>query len=338
MVSPSEIVAQVLGNERAKALFDVDGNALRRLHYSTPPEFRYDRPVCATTTRLSQIKKEDKPTVGVNLATHLYEFIREIRGRVDQYTAFFEETKAYLTAEKQAHPDLTPYLTELEKLVVEAQGKAQEIYATPLPIVEKKIDAMKNLLREGKGDGFDCGALDVRSPAGAQDDLCRRDNRMVLRLTQTAALNCGSSPNSRGWPSICGMHLVRSCASPPAGSRGERSIFLNLEARPPSMKRKLFLGLVGSLTLLAGCGVQTKDAAPAPSPRAKASSASELISLPAGEFTMGADDGAIDTKPAHKVKFDAFLIDPHEVTQEVYEKVMGTNPSRRKSLKDPSSK
>ena len=56
----------------------------------------YDRPVCATTTRLSKIKQDDKATVGMNLATHLYEFIREIRGRVDQYAAFFEEMRAYL--------------------------------------------------------------------------------------------------------------------------------------------------------------------------------------------------------------------------------------------------
>ena len=39
----------------------------------------YDRPVCATTTRLTKIKQGDKATQGVNLATHLYEFIREIR-------------------------------------------------------------------------------------------------------------------------------------------------------------------------------------------------------------------------------------------------------------------
>jgi hypothetical protein len=53
---------------------------------------------------------------------------------------------------------------------------------------------MKKLLVEGKTDGFDCGNLDVRGAAGAQDDLCRRYNRMVMRLAQTAALKCGDSP------------------------------------------------------------------------------------------------------------------------------------------------
>jgi hypothetical protein len=82
----------------------------------------------------------------------------------------------------------------LQDLVAEAQSKTDRIYSTPLPAVEEKIEAMKKLLKEGKGDGFVCGALDVRSPAGAQDDLCRRYNRLVMRLSQTAALNCGDSP------------------------------------------------------------------------------------------------------------------------------------------------
>ncbi len=192
--SPCQIVEQVLGKERAAALFDFDSNGIRKLNYSTPNEFRYDRPVCATTTRLSAIKQEEKDTVGLNLATHIYEFIREIRGRIDQYAAFFEDMHSYLDGEAKTHPEWKPYLTELQAMVAEAQSKTSEIYATPLPVVEKKIADAKKLLEAGKGDGFDCDKLDVRSPAGAQDDLCRRYNRLVLRLTQTAALKCGDSP------------------------------------------------------------------------------------------------------------------------------------------------
>jgi hypothetical protein len=193
LFSPCEIVEQALGPEKAAALFDLDANQLRKLSYSTPDQFMYDRPVCATTTRLSHIKQQDKATVGVNLATHLYEFIREIRARVDQYAAFFDQTRSYLATARKDHPELADYLGGLEKMVSEAQSKTQEIYATPLPDVQKKIDAMKELLKEGQGDGFDCSSLDVRGTAGAQDDLCRRYNRLVLRLTQTAGLNCGDS-------------------------------------------------------------------------------------------------------------------------------------------------
>ena len=108
--SPCEIVEEVLGKEKAAALFDFDGVGLRKLKYSTPNEFIYDRPVCATTTRLWKIRQADKKTVGINLATHLYEFIREIRGRVDQYAAFFDQMKRYLDGQEKAHPEWQPLL------------------------------------------------------------------------------------------------------------------------------------------------------------------------------------------------------------------------------------
>lgn len=193
LFSPTEIVEQVLGKDRAEELLDVGANQLRKLRYSTPDEFLYDRPVCATTTRLSGIKKEEKATVGVQLATHLYEFIREIRSRVDQYTAFFDELTRYLDAQDLAHPQERAYIAELRSLLAEGRARNQEIYTTPLTVVQSKIDSMKQLLRAGQGDGFDCGTLDVRGPAGAQDDLCRRNNRLVLRLIETAALQCGDS-------------------------------------------------------------------------------------------------------------------------------------------------
>jgi hypothetical protein len=184
----------VLGPEKAATLLDSDANQIRKLKYSTPDQFMYDRPVCATTTRLSKIKKEDKSTVGLNLATHLYEFIREIRGRVDQYDGFFHQMDAYLADKKKSHQELSDFIDELKPLIAEAESKSKEIYATPLDVVQKKTDAMKKRLQEGTADGFDCAELDVRNTAGSQDDLCRRYNRLVLRLAQTAAFKCGDSP------------------------------------------------------------------------------------------------------------------------------------------------
>jgi len=194
LFSPCEIVEQALGPEKAAALFDFDANRIRKLKYSTADRPVFDRPVCATTTMLSKIKEEQKATLGVDLATHLYEFIREIRGRVDQYAAFFAGMKSYLASERQAHPEFRDYLAELQGMVAEAQAQSEEIYATPLASVQKKTEAMKALLREGRGDGFNCGDLDVRDTAGTQDDLCRRYNRWVMRLEETAALKCGDSP------------------------------------------------------------------------------------------------------------------------------------------------
>ena len=141
LYSPCEILEQALGPEKAAALFDFDANKVRKLKYSTPDEFRYDRPVCATTTHLSHIKGAEKATVGVNLATHLYEFIRGIRGRVDQYGEFFAQTQAELDQAKIERPGMAAYPRAiLEKIVAEARTKASATRSIPLrcPRVEAK--------------------------------------------------------------------------------------------------------------------------------------------------------------------------------------------------------
>jgi len=192
--SPCEIVEQALGREKALALFDFDANRLRKLNYSTPDEFIYDRPVCATTDRLTAIRQQEKTTLGLNLATHIYEFIREIRSRVGQYDSYFAQLQEYLASEKKAQPELQEYLEEMGALAAEAQAEFKPVYATSLSSVQARTEAMKKRLLEGTGDGLVLGDLDCEIAAGWQDDLSRRCNRMVMRLTQTAALNCRDSP------------------------------------------------------------------------------------------------------------------------------------------------
>ena len=79
-------------------------------------------------------------------------------------------------------------------LAAEAQAEFKPIYATSLASIQTRTDAMKKLLLEGTGDGLVLGNLDCEIAAGWQDDLSRRCNRMVMRLAQTAALNCGDFP------------------------------------------------------------------------------------------------------------------------------------------------
>jgi formylglycine-generating enzyme required for sulfatase activity len=61
----------------------------------------------------------------------------------------------------------------------------------------------------------------------------------------------------------------------------------------------------------------------------------EMIALPSGEFVMGSNEGTLDTKPAHSVRVDAILMDRFEITQAIYQKITGTNPSRRKNPQNP---
>src|SRR5262249_23632724 len=54
----------------------------------------------------------------------------------------------------------------------------------------------------------------------------------------------------------------------------------------------------------------------------------EVVSIPAGSFTMGSDVEA-DERPAHKVTISMpFSIEKYEVTQEQFTAVMGRNPSQ----------
>ncbi|MFC1633275.1 formylglycine-generating enzyme family protein [Planctomycetota bacterium] len=65
-----------------------------------------------------------------------------------------------------------------------------------------------------------------------------------------------------------------------------------------------------------------------------------LLLIPKGEFLMGSPADEMgrdpDEGPARKVRFDKpFYMGVYEVTQEQYEKIMGTNPSKRKDPKFP---
>src|SRR5260370_26566221 len=63
-------------------------------------------------------------------------------------------------------------------------------------------------------------------------------------------------------------------------------------------------------------------------------SGGEMVLLPAGSFTLGDAGGRPDESP-HQVSIDSFYLDKFPVTQELYEKVMGVNPSKRKGKKNP---
>ncbi|MBM3839305.1 MAG: formylglycine-generating enzyme family protein [Verrucomicrobia bacterium] len=111
----------------------------------------------------------------------------------------------------------------------------------------------------------------------------------------------------------------------------------------------LLLSLV--LALVNGCGRETPEARsqtqaggdkPAPanlaapaadSAKTAPDSKSETVLIPAGRFTMG-DKNEVDSPP-HEVSVSAFYMDKFLVTQEQFQRVMGSNPSRWKGDKNP---
>ena len=59
-----------------------------------------------------------------------------------------------------------------------------------------------------------------------------------------------------------------------------------------------------------------------------------MVVVPAGTFTMGDGGGRPDETP-HAVSVGSFYLDTNPVTQELYEKVMGVNPSKRRGPEEP---
>jgi formylglycine-generating enzyme required for sulfatase activity len=99
-------------------------------------------------------------------------------------------------------------------------------------------------------------------------------------------------------------------------------------------------GLIAVLGLVTGCGKpQGHQAGEAEAsieklPFIQPKSGGEMVLIPAGSFAMG-DGAARPDETPHEVSITAFYIDSVPVTQELYEKVMGVNPSKRKAKNNP---
>ncbi len=103
-----------------------------------------------------------------------------------------------------------------------------------------------------------------------------------------------------------------------------------------------FIAVVAA-AMIAGCGPVGEPAAPSaeapgtpdgPARRIATASGPVMVLIPAGEFLMGSE-AEPDSRPVHRVSVSAFYMDKHEVTQEVYERLMGSNPARHKGPQDP---
>ena len=61
----------------------------------------------------------------------------------------------------------------------------------------------------------------------------------------------------------------------------------------------------------------------------------DMVLVDGGSFMMGSYDGESDEKPVHEVTVMSFLIGKYQVTQELWQKIMGNNPSNFTGEKKP---
>ena len=83
----------------------------------------------------------------------------------------------------------------------------------------------------------------------------------------------------------------------------------------------VLIALLGSV-----CGCQNPSDPPPKPQEITTKTGIKMIVLPAGEFTMGDDNGEDDERPARRVSVAAFHMDKYEVTQKAYRDLMGTIP------------
>lgn len=105
------------------------------------------------------------------------------------------------------------------------------------------------------------------------------------------------------------------------------------------MAKNVHLAIVAVVFLASGCGKKEPDQSNAgvgtqSLPTLEPASGGKLVMLPPGSFNMGDASGRPDERP-HVVAVGSFYIDQYPVTQELYEKVLGVNPSKRKEPRNP---
>jgi formylglycine-generating enzyme required for sulfatase activity len=106
------------------------------------------------------------------------------------------------------------------------------------------------------------------------------------------------------------------------------------------MTRLAILSTTVLVVIVAGCGRNNTSppaglgAAVQALPVVQSKSGGDMVLIPAGAFTMGDSAGRPDETP-HPVSVNSFYLDKVPVTQELYEKVMGVNPCKRKAPMNP---
>jgi len=97
----------------------------------------------------------------------------------------------------------------------------------------------------------------------------------------------------------------------------------------------VYLALALPAAGLCGCGERSTPGKDAPQDLTTTGGI-EIVAIPGGWFEMGDSDADEPDQQLHKVFVSSFAIDKYPVTQQEYEKQMGTNPAHWKGPQNPA--
>ena len=141
----------------------------------------------------------------------------------------------------------------------------------------------------------------------------------------------------------------------PARERAEKAGLAGSTSKPSLLKRKMpiiALTVVLAVAIIAGMVMMSKRCNTSENSIIKGPEdltftvdgvSFNMVKVKGGTFTMGAtseqgSDAEDDEKPAHSVTLSSYYIGQTEVTQELWQAVMGNNPSEFKGAKQPVEK
>ncbi len=189
-----DIVRNTLGVGPCEYILDVEG---QRSAYQ-------GRATCGVRDTLNPIyaakqQKQRKAEIE-KVLQELMVFVRHIRGRIENYAAFGHETLAYLAEQKQAHPELSERLSELESLArrIDARYAARKQAIKTPEEVAQMVEEFRQTVLDCEGDDalarcrrFTEGWVVV---GGNQDELAGECRWAVKMIRQKAGLLMAQEP------------------------------------------------------------------------------------------------------------------------------------------------
>ncbi|MGE0129944.1 MAG: SUMF1/EgtB/PvdO family nonheme iron enzyme [Blastocatellales bacterium] len=207
-------------------------------------------------------------------------------------------------------------------------GVSQELEKITFKALEKSPDdryqtgqQFLDVLEEFEQTGF--ARLTGRMPGGRQTMVApdRTTNRRNLAEAPTVAVSetVITDPNQPFTNNNAYNDYSKNAPSPVSEPRPRGVLFK--EPAPPKSKTPLVVGIALVTLLTIGVAywlITSSTPPPGPNPNSGPGVPVGMVSIPAGEFMMGRNDGNDFEKPAHLVKVESFLIDQTEVTNTDY--------------------
>ncbi|MCX7013897.1 MAG: carbohydrate binding domain-containing protein [Candidatus Sumerlaeota bacterium] len=189
-----DIVRNTLGVGPCEYVLDVEGQQSEYKGMAT----------CAVRDALNPIyeakQQVERKAEVEKVLEDLMIFIRHIRGRIESYVTFGHETFAYLEEQKNAHPELSEPLAELEALarrIDDKYAERQEKIKTPDFVAQTVEDFRKTVLNDqGDDAAAQCKLFTERwvDIGGNQDELVGECRWAAKMLRQRAGLMMAADP------------------------------------------------------------------------------------------------------------------------------------------------